>query len=552
MRLQVRTFAGMRPARSADLLAPGEAQVATDVRLTAGELRPLNGLSTSFLTLSGAPQVVSVYRFGQSVASNTQYWFQSAVDADYAKGPIDNDTEERTYWTDGVFPKKTNAALATSGAPYPSASYAMGIPAPAAAPTVAVTGVATNPDDPAETVVFVMTYVSAWGVEGPPSAASVAVSWRAGQSLDLSALSVAPGAGAHGENYNITGKRIYRSATGTSSTQYQWCSTLGTAGTIPIATTTASSTAVTADLGDVLETIGWLQPQYNMIGLCAGPNGMMAGFVGNTLMFCEPNVPYAWPVRYQQSTDAPIVGIAWFDQTVFVGTTQGLYLFTGVDPANMTSQKLPAAQSVVAKRSIVAMTGGVIFASPDGLWQINGGGLTCLTEGLMTRADWQAYVPSTISAYESDNRYLAFFNTGSRTGGMLFDFSSTPTFSEVSTYAYAGFRDKKADALFLVDAANTVKKFDAASALSYTWTSGVFAIPGDVNMGAASVDASAYPLTLKLYADGTLKHTQTVANRFAFRLPSGYTSKRYHFELTGTSIVRNVEIASTVEELTQQ
>lgn len=552
MKLQIRSFLGMRPSRGVDLLAPGEAQLASDVRLTAGELRPLTGLGAIMGLGAASPQILSIYRFGQSIVSNTQYWFQSTLDVNYAKGPIDNDTEERTYFTDGVFPKKTNTAIAIASIPYPTASLAMGIPAPAAAPTVAVSGSPTNPDDPEEVVVFTMTYVSAWGEEGPPSAASIPVSWRAGQSLDLSALSVAPPSGAHGENYNITGKRLYRSATGTAATQYQFCLTPGTAGTLPIATTTVSDTELTSDLGPVLETIGWIEPQYNMTGLVAGPNGMMAGFVGNTVMFCEPNVPYAWPVRYQQSTDSPIVGMEWFDQTLFVGTMQGLYLFTGVDPASMTSQKLPAAQSVVAKRSVVAMTGGVVFASPDGLWRISAAGLVCLTEGLMTRVDWQLYAPTSISAFESDSRYIAFFNTGARSGAMVFDFSSTPTFSETSQYMNAGYRDKKSDALFLVNSGNNLYKFDAGVALPYTWTSGVFALPGDVCMSAASVDADAYPLTLRVYADGVLKHTQTVANRFAFRLPSGYTSKRYSFSLTGTPVVRCVELAESMSELTQQ
>lgn len=548
--IQVRVFGGMRPQRSADMLLNGEGQNASDVRLTAGELRPLQG-KADYLTLSGAPQVKSIYRFGQTINSNTQYWFQSTGDVDYAKGPIASDTTERTFFTDGAFPKKTDSSLATSAPPYPTASYAMGVPAPAAAATVNVTGSATNPSDPGETVVYVYTYVSVWGEEGPPSPASSPATWRAGQTLNLSTLSVAPGAGAHGENYNIVSKRIYRSATGSQATQYQLISSTPTA----IATTTATDTALTANLLDVLVTLGWIEPPYNMTGLCAGPNGMMAGFVNNTLCFCEPSTPYAWPVRYQQNTDAPIVGIAWFDQTVFVGTTQGIYLYTGADPASMTGQKLNVAQAPVSKRSIVAMLGGVLFASPDGLFRIDSSGITNLTDGLMTKVEWQLYVPSSISAYESDNRYLAFYDTGSLKAGMMFTFGSQPTFTVTSLYAYAGFRDKKQSALFFVpNTSNTLSAFDdpTGAALTYTWTSAVYHLADDEAMACAIVDAAAYPVTFKLYADGNLMLTQTVANRFAFRLPGGYRSKRYYFTLTGTSIVREVKIAASMYELEER
>lgn len=544
MKGAVRVFSGMRPSAEADLLAPGEAQLATNCRFTSGALEPLLGLATpgAGVTFSGGT-VRTIYRYGQTSASEVLYWFQFTGDVDVVKGPIDNDTEERTYWTDGTYPKKTKSDIGISGAPYPSASLRMGIPAPATALSAAVSGSATNPADPAETVVYTVTYVSAWGEEGPPSATSVAVSWRPGQTVNLTSIPVAPG-GA----YNITAKRIYRSATGSSSTKFQL---VNTEGDVAIATTTYNDTKLTAVLTDVLSTTGWIEPLDTMIGLVAMANGVLAGFTGNTLCFCEPFAPYAWPARYRQSTKAPIVGIAAFDQSLFVATTQGIYIFTGTDPANMSQDLLPDSQSCVSKRSIVPMLGGVIFAAPDGLFHCSGRGLRNITQDIMTREDWQAYVPSSISGYESDNRYVAFFDTGSRQAGLVFEFGNKATFSETDLYATAGYRDRQRDALYLVVSGNLLKKFDAGTALTLDWTSGVDRLQSEVNFAAARVDAAAYPLTFKLYADGVLKHTQSVTNRFAFRLPSGYRSKRYHFQLTSSAKVRSFEYATSMEELTR-
>lgn len=540
MRIHVDNFAGLRPAQSADKLAPGEATVATNVRLSSGDLEPLLGLLTpgAGVTFTGTP--LTIYRFGQASASEVLYWFQSTVDADFVKGPVDNDTEERTYWTDGVYPKKTNAALGTSASPYPSNSYRMGIPAPAAAPSVAVTGVATNAADPAETVVLCYTYVSAWSEEGPPSPVSTAVSWRPGQTLAITGMSVAPGG-----SYSISGKRLYRSATGSASTKFQLVTI---SGDIAIATTTYNDTALTANLGDVLVTSGWVAPDDTMIGLTAMANGVMAGFFGNTLCFSEPYAPYAWPVRYRRSTKAPIVGICPFDQSIVVATTQGIYVVTGSDPANMTQDLLPQSQSCVSKRSMVAMMGGVIFASPDGLWMVSGAGMRQLTGPLFDHILWQAYKPSSITAFESDNNYIAFYDTGAATGGLIFSFGESPTFSKTDIFATAGFRDKQRDALYL-SVGGLLKRWDYGTALTYDWTSGVFHLPSEVNMGAAQIDAAAYPVTFKVYADGVLKHTETVANKYPFRLPGGYRSIRYSFNLTGTSLVREATMATTVREL---
>ena len=544
MHFKVKVFAGMRPSASVDLLAPGEAASAINTKLSGGDLHPFQAPGTpgAGLTFSGAP-VLSMYRFSQLSQNELQYWFQSTVDADFVRGQVDNDTTERTYWTDGVYCKKTNATLAATVAPYPSNSYRMGIPAPATPVTVSVTGTVNSASDPVETVLYCYTYVSSWGEEGPPSPVSAYVGWRPGQTLNISAMATGPGG-----NYSLLSKRLYRSATSNSTTKFQLVN-LAVGADIPLATTTYTDTAVTAYLGDTLITTGWIEPPDTMTGLTAMANGMMAGFVGNTLCFSEPFLPYAWPVRYQQSTDAPIVGIAAFDQSLFVGTTQGIYIFTGASPSTMTSEKLAAAQSCVSKRSIVSMLGGVFFASPDGLYRLNASGLTNLTEDLMTRVEWQAYVPSSISAYETDNKYLAFFNNGTRQAGMVFTFGTSASFCETTVYATAGYRDKMRDALYLC-IGNVLLKWDSGAPMTFDWLSGVFHLPSEVNVSCAKVDSSAYPITFNLYADGVLVGASTtVANRFAFRLPSGYRSRRYQVELIGNSIIREVMVATDMREL---
>lgn len=542
MKVRVRPFFGMRPAQGADLLSPGEAVVSTNTRLTSGYLESFRGLTdTPILTFSGAA-VRSIYRFAQENVNEDEFWFQHTADMNVVKGPIDSDTEERTYITGrNSYPEKTKASIATGSTPYPSTTLRMGLPAPAPISAPTVSGTATNPADPLETVVYVTTYVSSWGEEGPPSQVSSDASWRPGQTVDITGLPTAPGAG-----YDMVSKNLYRSATGSSNTQFQLVAT------IPIATTTYADTTLTADLGTTLPTNGWVAPPDDMVGLVAMANGVLAGFTGNTLCLSEPYAPYAWPVRYQRSTDAPIVAIAAFDQSLFIGTTTGIYVLTGADPANMSMDKLSVAQSCVSKRSVVSMLGGVIFASPDGLFRIDSTGIRSLTEGLMTRVHWQEYVPSSITAFESDSHYIAFFDTGARQGGMLFSFGDKPTFSETDVYATAGYRDNSRDALFLVTSGNHLRKWDdkTADPLTYEWQSGVFNLPYEVNMACARVDATSYPVTFQLYADDAAVGSPiTVTGKYAFRLPAGYRSRRYAFSLTGTEPVRAVELADSMQEL---
>jgi hypothetical protein len=406
------------------------------------------------------------------------------------------------------------------------------------APTV--TGTPTNATDAAETVLYATTWVTTWGEEGPPSLVSSTADWKPGQTVQLTGLPTSAGAG-----YSIASKNLYRSAMGSASTKLQFVANLAAAAA------TYNDTTPTANLGSVLPTQGWVEPPSTMVGLTAMANGVLAGFTGNTVCFSVPYAPYAWPPAYQKSTDAPIVALAAFDQSLFVGTTTGVYVITGADPASMSSDKLGVAQSCVSKRSVVPMLGGVVFASPDGLMLLTSGGLSNLTSGLMTRVEWQAYAPASISAYESDNKYIAFFDNGTRRGGLVFTFGDAPTFCETDVYATSGYRDKSRDALFLV-VGNELKKWDdaTAAALTYTWVSGTFSLPYEVNMACARVSATAYPVSFQLYADGAaIGGPISVADKYAFRLPSGYRSARYSFSLNGTADVRSVDIADSMGEL---
>jgi hypothetical protein len=87
--------------------------------------------------------------------------------------------------------------------------------------------------------------------------------------------------------------------------------------------------------------------------------------------------------------------------------------------------------------------------------------------------------------------------------------------------------------------------------MTYRSRSKLFRQPYPLNYAAAVVTANAYPVTFRMYADGTLKHTQTVADRNPFRLPGGFRAFEYQFELEGTNPVQDLLVATSVEELKQ-
>ena len=114
------------------------------------------------------------------------------------------------------------------------------------------------------------------------------------------------------------------------------------------------------------------------------------------------------------------------------------------------------------------------------------------------------------------------------------------------------FLDILTDTLYYTDGSDIFEwEGSGNSALkTFVWKSAKHRFPRLVNLGAAMVEADSYAdLTFKLYADGVLKHTQTVLNGKPFRLPGGYLSNIYQAYLTGTDTVTGVSIAETIFDL---
>lgn len=537
-------FSGVAPRVAPNKLSPEMAQTARNVRLLAGTLAPWKQpLSVVTGLTAGDPS--TIYRFGQDLTSDTQYWFHWTADVDVVKGAISGDQTERTFFTHptlGV--RQTNNSLALTGGSgsYPWNSYPLGVPAPATAPSHTVT-VNGDPDEPTETRIYCYTYVTALGEEGPPSPTGALIDLKpTGATVRLSNL---PTAAPTGYTGYITAKRIYRTLSGNLTTEFQLVDE------IPIAQGTYDDFVPSSSLDEVIVTATYNPPPEGVFGITQMANGIMLLFKEYDIYPSEAYIPYAYPLDYQLSVDYPIVGGKAVGSSAVIATTGHPYLLTGSDPSAMSLVKLDNPQACVSKRSLAAVDGGVIYASPDGLILVSvTGQVQNLTAALFSRDEWQALVPSSIDGYFHDGRYFGFYNTGTAQGGFIFDpAQGTGAFTFIDTYATAGYADLLQDALYLKVGSSIVKWGASTSFQSYTWKSAVFELTVPSNPACAQVVARSYPATFNLYADGALKHTQVVTNADPFWLPSGYRARFLEVEITGTGEVLAVHVASSPQEL---
>jgi hypothetical protein len=533
--LQIKSFGGITPKVPPRYLADTMAQTALNGVVFNGSLQPLLGVGSAVATLTKSGTPLTIYRFGQSSVSDSQYWFHWTTDVNVCRSQISGDTAEWTFYTGDGAPKATYAALALSGANYPAVSRPLGILAPTSIASVTVTGTPTEETDIPETRVYTYTVLnkeSGFEFQSAPAPGSADVSVRIGQSVVVGNFDSVP------SGYTLTHRRIYRSTSGTFLFVAE----------IPLSATSFTDTVVAEDLGEELPSLTWLPPPATLAGLTNLPNGIMAGFTGRDVYFCEPYRPYAWPVQYMQSLDFPVVGLGRMDTTLAVLTTGTPYFIQGSSPDAMVVVKSDLEQACASKRSIVSTNNSVIYASPDGLVLLSSGGSRILTEQMFTRAQWQAtFNPSSIHAYQHDMKYVAFYTVGGVTGGFIFDLTTGQMILH-TLYATAGYNDLQADKLYTAFSNREVKIWLAGSALNYTWKSKKFSMPKVMGFSCAQVEAEAYPVTAKFYSDSTLMHTETVTSRAPFRLPAT-PGLDWEIQVEGNTEVFNIAMAQSMQEL---
>jgi hypothetical protein len=551
--LRIDNFSGIVPRTGPTELEGNQAQIANNAKLTSLELRPWKSPTLAY-TPAGGASVQTIYKF-QGQTGTSPIWLEWNYDVDVVPGPVADLSEFRLYYTSSGFsPKKTNWALASSSgagtAPYPNAQYEMGVPAPTGAPTLARAGTGTSPT---EDRAYIYTYVTVFGSVSEESAPSPATNITVNTSGDPVTISgfASPPAG----NYNFQYKRIYRSVIGSTTASYLLVAE------IPIATSSYTDSKTTAQLGSALTSLYYTPPPSTLQGLVSMPNGMLAGFTGNQVWFCEPYLPHAWPSLYMMTTDYPIVGLGVFNNSLFVGTTRNPYMITGSTPSSMVQEKLPMVQPCISKKSIVSDQYGVLYASPNGLASVAPGTQEIISNALYTRDEWQALNPSTMIGAVYNNMYFGFYQLSGGTRNSIiilrgdnpplatFDSSAKARFVESNTgiVYYLSATDNKIYSLDSSTSSNTVFQWKSKKFLQLRPTTfASLQLHADYVYMAAN--AGSY-VTVKLYADGALVFTGDITDDQPVRLPAITRSYYWEIELVGNVPVRRIAIATSVAEL---
>lgn len=502
MYVKIERISGIAPGVSPRLIAEQFGQTAQNLDFSSGAFDPIEtDLQLDFTLQNSLRRSIYFY--------DDQYWLEWASDdISVAEAPLANDSFNRLYWTGQDYPRVgTQGSMISGASGYPAASWRLGVPAPATAPTLTVTGTADTSQVPNE-VSYVYTFVTDLGEEGPPSPPSAVISVTDTETVAVAMPSAAHPAG----NYNFsTGalKRIYRSNTGSERTEYQFVAE------VPFATTSYNDVLASSFLGELLPSNTWvappddntsLYPDGPLQGLIFVANGIMAGFAGRTVCFSVPYLPHAWPFEYRYAIKRPIVGIGTTPNGIVALTTGKPVFVTGADPGSMTQVEIDFAQACVNKNSIVDMGDYLLYASPDGLCAIENVQTKVVSEGIISISQWRAdFKPELIRAFLHEGDYVAFWTDGAAHGGWVFSPGDTESaFSTLTASAETrgGFYNPKTGVLYRIIGNKIHAHRQGASVREATWKSKKYVMPRPTAMSWLYVAARAYPATVKVYGDG--------------------------------------------------
>ena len=548
--IRIDGFKGLAPAVSPIKLVDGAAQSSINARVEATSLVPEKG--TTFIEALPA-NTQAFYKWLD------QYWVTSEDKEWVVESPVVNDVHKRIYLAGGDYPRysafdvaltghNSNNPLATEQR-IPTTSYRLGVPAPDATPGVAVSGQGDG-DDPAElTTSYVYNYVTEFGEEGPPSRPSNLTTYLEGQTRTIT-IDVDPsgnyafGAGAL--------KRIYRTATGNTGTEYLFVAD------VPITQDSYVDSDSDADLGEVMPSQNWFRPldddtSYAPDGplqkIVLMPDGFLAGFAGRVVCFSEQYLPHAWDPNNSLVTESNVVTIQDSTFGLVVLTETVPYVAVGNVPSAMGLQKLDVDQSCASADSVADLGGQVIYASPDGLVAISGNQAQLITDGVITRDQWQAYDPSSIRGIAFENRYYAFYNDGAEQKCIVYDPASADApFMTIDFHAQGHHISAKDDVLYL-DINDNLHTFGTGANRTISWKSKKYYMPVDITFAWGRVIADA-DVRIKLYVDSAEIMDTTVSTTEPFRLPAETRGRIIEVEIVeAADRVDSIVLASDRSEI---
>lgn len=393
---------------------------------------------------------------------------------------------------------------------------------------------------------YVYTYVNTYGEEGPPSDPVVVTTSPV---VDVNITVTLDTVSGYAPMKEI---RIYRTPTGSTIAQYFYVESKSVLGSSPGAFTVLDNVKA-EQLNEELASLYYYAPPSGLVGLMTLPNGILCAWKGNELWFSEAYKPWAWPPSYVKPLPNAIVGGIAHGSGALITTTAHPYGVSGVSPDSMTTSRINVDQAGVSKWSLAVVDGAAMYASHDGLVVLTGGTASLVqSQKFFTRDVWRTRYAAGLSGMRFsvwDGRLIVFHATGAFTPFMIRMDEADGTMTDLTSFtAKCAFVSQLSDQCYYAYG-NNIYQFNGGDDVTAVWQSREQVLIKPVNFGVIQTVTEGTWLVY-FYADGVLKHTQSVAaGKNVYRLPSGFKSDRWKYKIQGVGRFRELRVAQSGAEL---
>ena len=604
MKISVTDFKGMQPKISSVALPKANSQLSNNVFYGSGSLVPIKEAAVEQL-VDPTKTYKTIYKF--DTTASTYKWLYWENDVELARDPIYKDTYNRTCIT-GLSDVPRIADTVTLGGATEittSNSYKLGLAIPGT-PTLTIGGSGTGT---AESRAYVIAYSRKWtdgkiddGAWSNPavntSGGALYIDVLTGQTVSVGSIPDAP------TGYGITDINIYRSATGTTTAQFQLVTSfniaLAKAGSVAGVTWNSGTgmftyvdSILSINLGATAFNQLWIAPPATMRGIISMNNGVLAGFANNYVYFCEPYQCHAWPDKYRVAIDKNVIGLGSFGNTLVICTDGEPYLISMSAPASAVAYPIKENAPCVAGSGIVSFRDGVMYPSYNGFMVINSNGIANTTQTIADSVNISDFnIESMRSAGMDTTYYGAYIDKNNQHKILILDMLHPEYgFSICDSPCTAIYADRMQSTLYVVRSFSSSKQAIAkynktTTPLKMQWRSKRFATDDDtISMSAARVrfgsgatstfqtytdedlnnsinnrpfnygaingptDLSTTEVVFNFYVDGTMVFSKAVTSSSAFRLPAGKVGHYFEFEVASTSPIYEVDVATSMKDL---
>lgn len=541
---KITKFSGEMPRANDRTLPPDIAELALDVNLDNGTLRPWR----ERLPVHTAPHDVKGFsRVGCC-------WLTDDACAEFS-----------LLWPSCEFVVRTGVQPYPEFATWDEACAGqwcrLGVPCPSVAPTASPTA----PPDPnpalrsLELRAYRYTWVNKYGQEGGGSPPSNSYATNNG-TTSIVQIPACP------DGWCITHINLYRLATPLESggeqsnpqnTEYYFVAQ------IPCGTTVFTDSLPLLDLGSmggdlaVFTREESIPPPDDLTGIVCLENGKLAGFSPSLRMvvMSEPFAPHSWPLKdYKKLWDDP-VALAAVASVIYVGTTGTPYTIDGSNDCKGDGlsavfrhrEPLPC----ISKRSMVGGSGVAYYSSNDGLVAIAGQQSRVISEQLLSKTDWQNLRPNRMLGALLDGFYLGFTDVAGirlRTSETEHTDDIKVAFTRLSDRPVALWRSPEGFLYMAND--NVISQWNGAGVLrEYRWRSLPAHMPRTLSMNAAQVDMGLPGNVIVDHIGNVGTFTRNVWETMDYRLPVWFNVDQMQAEFRGTGEVKQFGSGTSIKEM---